>query len=691
VFSLFPDNAMHSHSHRPVLLLLTSLCATLPAQTWNHVSLGEIREVFTWQGQDPTQQKIWMAEDGGRVRFGDRQNGTTTWVQQSTPKTVRGPLLDIFFLDGGLRGVACGTDGRVIATINGGTTWVELPQVQINSTPALLWGTYFFDSSFGVLAGDKVLHFTTNAGQSWSPVSVVPQGGGHYQFVLYYSFDFIKNGDGTPRHGVVTAKPAAILYTQNATQWTHATILDVNGMPATFPSDYELWDVQFEPNPANPDAAVGYCAGGGNPTRLFRTTDSGRTWREESSTGSPTNIPYGVAVWSANGALACGYGGMILLRTAAGWAPFAPAGGAAPCNLAGNFTAPLIGVDATPTGEVWVGGSFGYVRRGNFSVAAPTLTQDTVQNAAMWRLTSTAFRNDQDGYVGSQAGIGKTSNGGVTWSNDHCTINKTWILDVALDGGTGGVAVGTANGSNLAAYFLRADGTWGDSNVSGLDLHAVAWVRGTTFVTVGSSGTALRSLDGGATFTSAGTPDDPNLPGLPTLNDIAVVSTSVAFVVGSENGQAVAYVTSNLNVAAPGVPTWSPVPVAGGISALHAAAARVTGTLTEVFAVGAAGAVVAWNGSSFATVPGAHLATSNRLLAAALPTGSTQVFLGGDYGTVLRFDGTQWSNAPSRTSKDVRGFWFRDGSFGFAACASGIDTSDTAKGSVASSCFIGWR
>jgi hypothetical protein len=90
---------------------------------------------------------------------------------------------------------------------------------------------------------------------------------------------------------------------------------------------------------------------------------------------------------------------------------------------------------------------------------------------------------------------------------------------------------------------------------------------------------------------------------------------------------------------------------------------------------------------------GAHLASSNVLHAVALPAASGDAFVGGNYGTMLRFDGTTstWAASPARTSKDVRGFWFADGAPGYAACASGPNTSGTALGSVANSCFIGWR
>jgi photosystem II stability/assembly factor-like uncharacterized protein len=684
------------HPFLALLPFLTALVAQRAhAQSWRHVSLGEQREIAVWQDpNDSGHQRVWVAEDGGRVRFGERLNGSTTWTHQNTPTAVRGPLLDIFMMPNGLRGAACGTDGRIITTINGGTTWTLRPQAMEYNTndPALLWGIHAFTTGLTLLAGVRTLSFSTDGASTWTRVTIVP--GSHYVFGTYYSFDFITNTDGSPRHGIVTVKPAHILYTQNGTHWSQASMFDLTGAAATFPVDYELWDAHFEPNPANPDAAQGYCAGGGNPTRLFRTNDSGRTWHEEPTSGNPTNIPYAVAAWSTQDAIACGYGGMILRRqmTAGGpsWSSIVPSGPAGSCDLSGRFSAPLIGADATPTGMTWVVGSFGFLQHADLSTGA-SLVQDTPQNWAMWRMTSLAFYNEQSGYVASQIAIGKTSDGGVTWGTAACTQNLTTLSDIALDAnGTSGVAVGIAEGSSLgspgslnpSAWSLQG-GAWQKSTLRGEALNAVAAGQG-YFLAAGGNGKIWLTNDGGMSFTHIASPDTATLLGSPNLSDVSVFGPTHAIAVGTEGGIGVCYETTNLV-------TWNRVPITGSTASLNALAVRIHGTTLRIVAVGATGTVLTGDITGLASFNPVPPSTAHDLRSVAMPAGAPDVFVGGNYGVMFRFDGVTWQDLPSRTSKDIRGLWFRDANYGYAATCSGQATSDTALGSVASSCFIGWR
>lgn len=666
---------------------------------WEHVALGELREVCVIE--DGSDRLIWTAEDGGRIRHGVFSSGATTWTMQTTPDAVRQRLLDVFFLPDATHGFACGADGVVLSTDDGGSTWTQLPVVNEHgtSTPALLWGVHFFDPNFGLLAGEKVLHYTTDGGSTWTRVTV-NTGGGHYSLVEYYAYDFVLDGSGNPAHGAVVVDPPAILHTTDALLWTPATILDLNGNPATFASGFELWDVSFATDAADPDDAFGVAVGGlqANGSRVFVTHDGGLNWQEEAVIGSPpaTVALYGCFAWDGGNAVAAGYAATILRRDPTAvppeWNSVHGNGTPQICVPNGGFSAPLVGVDGTDGGDLWISGSFGYL--GRFTApSSPTAsispTHDTAQDRGMWRAGTTAWRDASTGYIGSQGGIVKSTNGGVDWTMDACTQNVTTCNDIALGASDRGVFVGTPKtSSDPSAWYLDGSGTWQASALTAVSLTSVQWLSGSTYyATQANTGAIHVSTDHGATFNAAGTCDDSGLSGTPALYELTLYSSAIAFACGSEAGQGVVYATSTLNTS---TPTWTRVAATDPGTTLYAIASRGTLPTIEAVAVGEEGVVLQYirTLNSFQPVTAVHRAADEYLFAVALPAGSIETFIGGFRGRLRHFDGTTWSEMKCETSKAIQDLWFDGPSLGYAAAADGTLTGNGSLGIIGDGCVV---
>lgn len=681
-------------------VLAASASTSSLAADWTHVALGEIREVCVIE--DGSDQRIWTAEDGGRVRHGVHASGATTWSMQTTPDAVRQRLLDVFFLSDASHGFACGADGVVISTNDGGANWTQLPVVPEHgtSTPSLLWGVHFFDPNFGVLAGEKVLHYTVDGGSTWTRVNV-STGAGHYTLVEYYAYDFVIDGSGNPARGAVVADPPAILHTSDAINWAPAGIFDLNGNAATFVPGFELWDVSFATDAADPDDAFGVATGGiqGRTPRVFVTNDGGRNWQEEAVVGSAKVPLYGCFAWDGGNAVAVGYGATIVRRDPTVSPPIwnSVHGNGTPqiCTPNGGFSAPLIGVDGTSGGDLWFGGTFGYLGRCT-APASPTAsispTHDTLQDRGLWRTGTTAWRDASIGYIGSQGGIVKTVNGGVDWTMDNCTWNVTTCGDIALGASGRGLFVGTPkSASDPSAWYLDGSGLWQQSSITGVTLTSCQWLSGGTYyATQETTGAIHVSTDHGATFSSAGICDDSGLAGTPVLFELTLVSSAIAFACGSEAGQGVVYATSTLNTA---TPTWTRIATTDPGPELRAIASRGTFPMIEAVAVGNEGVVLEFvrNLNSFEPVTAIHRAADEYLFAVALPAGSNEAFVAGYRGRMRHFDGTNWHDRKCETSKAIQDFWFDGSTLGYAAASDGPLTADGSLGIIADGCLIRWQ
>lgn len=100
----------------------------------------------------------WIGTATGRIL--KTENGET-WEVIVTP--VSGILRSVCFASDGLTGWACGPDGIMIKTYDGGDSWNDL------SFPyaAALWDIHFLDVNEGWYCGTGYLHHTVNGGSDW--------------------------------------------------------------------------------------------------------------------------------------------------------------------------------------------------------------------------------------------------------------------------------------------------------------------------------------------------------------------------------------------------------------------------------------------------------------------------------------------------------------------------------------------
>ena len=123
------------------------------SQAFDHRWGGLIHDAFTIDGL-----RVWLVEDGGRIRRTDNPTATNpTWTYLTTPAVVQDTLRRIFFLDSGDHGWAVGTAGHILYTSNGGDAWSVLYQMPAVLSGASggedLWDVHFFTPTRGYLLG----------------------------------------------------------------------------------------------------------------------------------------------------------------------------------------------------------------------------------------------------------------------------------------------------------------------------------------------------------------------------------------------------------------------------------------------------------------------------------------------------------------------------------------------------------
>jgi photosystem II stability/assembly factor-like uncharacterized protein len=207
-------------------------------------------------------------------------------------------------------GWAVGTDGTIIQSMDGGSTWLA---PQTSGTTLELWDVDFIDANNGWAVGDNgtILHTPDGGATPWTSQT-------SNATVLLWSVSFVNNQFGAAL-GVFTSfgGGTVILRTTNGgTTWTPDTLLGFNLNDIYFISADSGWAAGFD---------------GTNPV-ILRTDDSGQTWLPPLSIPSDAE-PFGVNFVDARNGWAVGSrntgGSMILATTDGGetWTHLIPASG----------------------------------------------------------------------------------------------------------------------------------------------------------------------------------------------------------------------------------------------------------------------------------------------------------------------------------------------------------------------------
>ncbi len=695
---------------------------------------GEARAVCV--RQVGSEERVWVAEDGGRIRYSN--DAGDTWTYQDTPGEAAQTLLDLWFLPDGERGWACGKGGRVLKTTNHGEDWTLLADgscghpnaiCDADGLPAFLWGVVFLNDDEGFVAGHKTFKVTTDGGATWCDVELRDaEVGGNplpIDFFELYRFDVIETGSAFIGNLVGEWRtPFGSRGIVFHNEWTSLADCTAGGGPEvwylTFESTAfpEPWDVDFEATPLVGDEYRGYLVGGegSGPGTFWRSDESGRlgTWVQEFETGAPgcngamTPEPgtlYGVATVGGGDAFAVGYGGALYWRDPAlpglnVWVPVCAPG----------FTAPLLGIDGKGAGDYWAVGSFGFQRRKAAGVPGWVIKNPPFVGTAvesLWRLDDLFFRTATEGWTcGQFQRIAKTIDGGCTWTEKYVASGN--LSDIVF----GSASEGVAGGAGGAVLFTTDGGeSWSPAtlpagvspNVQDLDHGA-----GSEYWLIGKAGgnqVILRSGDGGATWVTQNVPG-----GNVVLNGIDFLNGQHGFVVGVENGNvAKAWIAIDtgtdiniLDVSPPPLP--DPTVEPRGLQAVASGGNSIF--LDDVYAVGRGGMVVRWSrpAGRFIGVPVVYNLQSDGsvngqlshqcLLSVGVAPGGSDVLIGAmqepeesqDAGLGLRFDGTDWKVVKVATAKRLRAVSMvsptkgyalaRPPSGGAVTCAEGVGTSN---------------
>jgi gliding motility-associated-like protein len=489
------------------------------AQTWqtnvqagnNSYNTGTFKKIFFVNATNG-----WAVGDNGLIMA--TTNGGTTWVNQTSGSNSF--LGGVFFIST-TQGWAVGSEGTILSTSNGGTTWTT--QLFTSGSNAQFYDVFFTSATQGWAVGFfGRISTTTDGGITWTTQN------SNSVFQLYGVY-FTSSTRG---HAVGNGRYWSTL--DGGLNWTVSNAATNNSIHFT-------------------DANTGWRAGpNGN---IEKTINGGGTWTTQTS-GTTTNLQ-SIRFADSNNGWAVGDNNVILRTTNGGttWTTVAS-------PVYTNFRS-IFFISST---QGWIAGEDGTIINTTDGGTAWAIQQYGNQNS----FSSVQFTSNQIGYAASDKRLFKSSNGGLNWSvlvnsipassttlfrsffvNDNLgwIVGSNGLVNVTTDGGTSfqsqnsgtvrtlndiqmlnaqngfivgtqGTIIGTTNG-----------GTNWNAQTSGVtvELRALSFINAQQGWVVGSNGTILTTSNGGATWItqSSGTTT--------TLRDVYFVNQQLGWACG-DNG-----------------------------------------------------------------------------------------------------------------------------------------------------------
>jgi photosystem II stability/assembly factor-like uncharacterized protein len=402
----------------------------------------------------------WVTEDLLFITAGNGDlfrslDGGNTWANVNPPTAMW--LYSVHFINE-TTGFVTGESGTILKTTDGGSTWMVIP----SAATARLYGIHFTDDNNGTIVGwNGTILRTSDGGDSWSLISTSITAN-------LQDVHFIDANTGFTCGGVI-AKTVDGGLTWNqvysaAGDYFYVLHVNANGQ--------------------------GYAAG--NMGAFIKTSNFGQTWQSQPDLGG------------GNGDIFCGdhistdaaylMGELNIYKSTTGGSSWTIIKNAI---QGGGITAVQFQSDTMGTAvSVASGGTF----YGGIA--------QTSNGGKLWdlRQTSTSggwyavdFPTQQTGYVLGTTNLGKTTNGGQTWTYSTSPTLTATCLEF-IDAQTG-FAGGFGNASNICKTTNSGTSFTCGTNIGASDIHFIDSQRGIAVRNVqGGGDTYYKTFDGGNTW-----------------------------------------------------------------------------------------------------------------------------------------------------------------------------------------------
>ncbi|MGE8496814.1 MAG: WD40/YVTN/BNR-like repeat-containing protein [Pseudomonas sp.] len=235
-------------------------------------------------------KRLVAVGDRGHILYSDDNGGT--WTQSKVP--TKQMLTAVFFVDD-QHGWAVGHDAQILASTDGGVTWVKQFEDLEREEGSPFLDVWFQDVNTGFVVGSYGALFTTeDGGKNWEDVS-----------------DRLESEEGYHLNAITAVKDSGLF-----------AVGELGGMFRS--ADWgQTWETLEGPYEGSLFGALGTNEAGGLLVyglrgHLFRSTDFGTTWEQvQLNTANNGPLEFGLASGAVlkDGIVVVGHGGSVLKST----------------------------------------------------------------------------------------------------------------------------------------------------------------------------------------------------------------------------------------------------------------------------------------------------------------------------------------------------------------------------------------